>query len=601
MRRLRLAGQLPSDIFTIQLDSLRITGIGAEDMLNQDHLDLKSLLISHPVITVDHTGSGRAPGGSLNDRLSGLMKSFHLAELRVSDGELITKKPGGKSTRLPGIDITMTDILIDSTTKNDHSRFLFAKKARLSLRDFAFASTDGVYNYRIGKLEVNAEESELTATSISIRPRYSKGAWMKAMKTRKERFELAVPSARLDGVDWWLLVQDQRVFASSVVLRSPTVSIYLNRYAPEGGARAAGFPHQMLMRMPMKIDLQNVKISNGSIDYEEVNPLSGQSGTLILRGLNGTVTNVTNQKEAIAKNGWTRVRATASVMNKIHAQLGFDFDLRNYKSGNFSSTIAMGSFDGDVVNPVTEPLGMFHIKRGNVSSLSSKVSGNSMGASGDVQMLYQSLHITPLEKDRKHPGNIREAELYQFSSKCIVAEGRESDARQSSAHGSSICQTKPQIKLHESGLENNLHGHTEDYWRTGETGEPIRSSSSAFGHQFKIIRFGFPASCFCFIKLFRFCFVTCFQSTHSPCGLPIPDFSSFFFLISGSSAFAQYKVKGTVFRQLKALSHRIRYCSKYQWKNHDDRYSGPLRNQRRRKRLYLVFFPRQTDSKVCRA
>ena len=43
--------------------------------------------------------------------------------------------------------------------------------------------------------------------------------------------------------------------------------------------------------------------------------------------------------------------------------------------------------------------------------MSSEVSGNNSQASGKVLLLYTGLHVTPLEKDKKHPGELNKKNI----------------------------------------------------------------------------------------------------------------------------------------------------------------------------------------------
>jgi hypothetical protein len=57
----------------------------------------------------------------------------------------------------------MKDILVDSATRNDRSRFLFAKKASLSFKDYKAEMGKGQYNLAIAKVNVEVPEQKLTS------------------------------------------------------------------------------------------------------------------------------------------------------------------------------------------------------------------------------------------------------------------------------------------------------------------------------------------------------------------------------------------------------------------------------------------------------
>ena len=57
---------------------------------------------------------------------------------------------------------------------------------------------------------------------------------------------------------------------------------------------------------------------------------------------------------------------------------------------------------------------MFHIKRGRGKELTATISGNNAGASGKILLLYNDLHIIPLEKSSKTKNGLGKKNLTSF-------------------------------------------------------------------------------------------------------------------------------------------------------------------------------------------
>ena len=79
-------------------------------------------------------------------------------------------------------------------------------------------------------------------------------------------------------------------------------------------------------------------------------------------------------------------------------------------------------FDGKLINPVSEPFGMFSIKDGTLEELRSTVSGNNNSASGKVVFLYDDLDIAALEKDTDKPGGLDKKNVTSFMANAFLVK-----------------------------------------------------------------------------------------------------------------------------------------------------------------------------------
>jgi hypothetical protein len=100
-----------------------------------------------------------------------------------------------------------------------------------------------------------------------------------------------------------------------------------------------GFPHQLIMSLPLKINIEKLTVHNLDIVYEEHSKLSGQTGKVHVNNLHGTINNLTNLPDAIKRNQTTTVTAWGSFADVVPVSLKLNFDLANYKTGAFSAQV----------------------------------------------------------------------------------------------------------------------------------------------------------------------------------------------------------------------------------------------------------------------
>jgi hypothetical protein len=341
-------------------------------------------------------------------------KSISVHAIIINHGILINKDLSKKTEykRYNDINMHARNLLIDSITQYDKNRFLFAGEAELSCEDYEIRTPDNLYNFKIASISVNATKHTITANNVSLLPRYSREEFKKKVSSRKDYFDMKFPKVVLNNIDWWAFANNQNLSASEGDIYDASIKDYIDRSLPEGTAPADNFPSQLLMQSPLKIDVAKLNLHNMDIVYEEYNPDTKKSSNVYFDNMHGSIKNLTNLPATIKKNKKASFSGSCLFMRQIPAECNFQFDLSKYKTGEFSINIQVDTIDKAVLNPFTEPLGLFTIKRGTIHKASAHIEGNNSIAHGRMLMLYNDLHITPLKTDRDN--NLKKKSLVSF-------------------------------------------------------------------------------------------------------------------------------------------------------------------------------------------
>jgi hypothetical protein len=395
---------LPDAIFKIKTDSIWIDGLGLKDILSKDVIDVKSIHILQPTIEVYSQQQSSNRNGSsktLYQHLMNQMKHIGVGKVVIERGTLISHHPEKKpDTKFNDIAINLSDILIDSATQYDHNRFLFAKDAQLTMKDYAVPTSNHLYTFKVGTISIAATRQLLVAKNIKLEPHYSQDEFQNHIKTQLERYSINIPSMEFRNTNWWNLINNETLESDFASINSADISVYLDRRKTADGGMRKSFPHQLIMKLPLKVNIKKLDVGDLDLSYEEFSTLSKQKGKLEISNIHGTISNLTNLPRAIRRNHITTVKALGNFLKTTPAYLTLKFDLNNYKSGIFSAELKSGKgFDGTLVNSVSEPMGLFMVKKGRLKELTAYITGDNNKASGDVLMLYDDLHITPMKKD----------------------------------------------------------------------------------------------------------------------------------------------------------------------------------------------------------
>lgn len=392
-------GLAPNETYVLSFQKLEVIGINLDDAITEKTMDYKLVKLTNPVFEIyQGKSSNKEPKEDFTQRFLKEMKKLSLQNLVIEGGKIIIHRAGKKDNVLKNVSINMKDILIDSTTRNDKNRFFFAKEANLSFTDYKTVVGKGEYNLTVAKVNVQVPEQKVALSNLSLSLPLSKEQFSKKQKFSKEFYRLSFPSVTITDVNWWNLINEEAMIAKEINVNSGKLFVYLDRsLTPK--SKVGNFPQQLLMKLPMKINIERLKVNNLDLAYEEYNPVSQQSGTIKMDNVNLSIADVSNLNENKSKP--VTVDGTAMFMNKIPVKADFVFNRENHKSGKFTAHISFDKdFEGDLVNSFAMPMGLVKIEKGVLHKLTVNLKGDQLQASGDVTLAYKDLKLLLLEKDK---------------------------------------------------------------------------------------------------------------------------------------------------------------------------------------------------------
>ncbi len=127
--------------------------------------------------------------------------------------------------------------------------------------------------------------------------------------------------------------------------------------------------------------------------YKELSAKSKKTGELVFDHIEGTFTNVTNEKENFKKNNVMELNAACSFMDATMLHAIFKFNLAEADKGTFSVDAEMDTMDGRKLNDATEALGLFEINSARINKLKTHIDGENLQARGTLTFLYDDLKI----------------------------------------------------------------------------------------------------------------------------------------------------------------------------------------------------------------
>ena len=396
---LKAVGKDPGNVFSISFKNLSIDGINLDDAITSKTMDYKFIKVIDPVIEIRHHKTDQqGTSQQFSQNFLREMTKLSVKNLVIDNGRIVVYN-GDRKTQakeLHHVRLQMNDILIDSTTRESKDRFLFAKQARLSFRDFFVPTTGGLYNLKIDSVMIKAPEQSVSLTDLSLSSPYSREQFEAKQNFRKELYHLVFPSVTILNIDWWKLLNQEEVVADKIETNKGQLSIYLDRSLPPH-SKFGNFPNQLLMKIPVDINIRSLKMSGLDFTYEEHNPVSKQSGKIYIDNINLSVQHISNIEQKQMQP--VTAKGTALFMHKVSLTSDFNFSMNDYRSGKFSCSVKTGGFDGSLINSFAMPLGLLKIEDGTLQKAQASISGDQWKAHGNVLVLYKNLKLALLEKD----------------------------------------------------------------------------------------------------------------------------------------------------------------------------------------------------------
>lgn len=410
--------QAPNDIFDIYVDKISIDDIDVAALTANRDINLRKLFIDLPIVKVWHRKqSYNKPPDSTKTLYELISKDVGRIKvdtmlLRDVNFTYYNRKANNKPVHFEKVNFIFTDLLMDSITQYDQSRFLYAKDCRIGLKNYTLNTANGLYGLTAASLEIRTRDKVMELEKIRLRPNVSYDGFYARVKHQQDIFNLDANKLRFNQVAWWSLLAEESFMANNIELKGGSIKVYNDKsQTPDMRSKLGKFPHQLLAKVNFNILVDTVKISDLTVSYEELNPNSNRTGTVFFQNVSGVMTNITNNQERIRANSEWRVDADALFLGQAPLKASFIFDLNHIKNGNFSVQASIGALQQDRLNDILMPLALVKVNKVNVKSLDVSIHGDNYRASGMVKMLYNDLNVTAL---RLKGDSLKERALFSF-------------------------------------------------------------------------------------------------------------------------------------------------------------------------------------------
>jgi hypothetical protein len=328
-------------------------------------------------------------------------------------------------SELKEMNLSATDLLIDSATQNDKSRLLNCKDIVTELNNYTGKTSNGLYDYKIKYLKLSTQTSKLTIQGLQLEPAKTNIFFN---KSQSDRFTLNLDSLRLNNFDFLRYHKYRVLRASSLDLNGGILRVFGNPNQQKGPVtdKINTFPNRILRKVDADLGIDTVRLSHINVEYSEFNVDSKKTGTVTFNNTSGYFYNVTSNEKAIEKNNIITANLTSYFMNRGRLDVQFMFNLTD-KDAAFTYKGTLGPMSANKINQASVPLAMVKITSGDVKQFSFDIKANSKAFKGNVTLLYNDLKISLLKADTAHNQLKKQALMSIFANLFVIKRNNPDD------------------------------------------------------------------------------------------------------------------------------------------------------------------------------
>ncbi len=403
--RLKKRGLAPNNLVDLHIKRLVITHIHPFKLYFQHILDFGQIVVSAPEVHISYQLNHTKDTITTKDnrtvwqKISKSLHAVHIGNIFLNDVKFRYDDYSGNKvdiSTLKEMNLHANDLLIDSATQNDKSRFLYCRDIVAELNNYTGKTPNGLYTYTVKYLKLSSLTSQLTANDITLAPVKTNVFFD---RSRKDKYSAHLDSLQLNGFDFLTYHKYRKFAASNLVLDHGTFSLFSN---PNGiqteTDKIQSFPNVVLSTIKPDLKIDTVSVRHINVTYTELNKKSKQLGSISFNNTNGHFFNITNNKEALQKNNMCTVRLTSYFMNRGELSLVMGFNLTD-KDATYTYKGSLGQMDLKTINPATMTLAMVKINTGTLKQFTFDFKANRKIAHGKVIVLYNDLKVTVLKAD----------------------------------------------------------------------------------------------------------------------------------------------------------------------------------------------------------
>ncbi|WP_311949822.1 hypothetical protein [Mucilaginibacter terrae] len=404
-RRIKM-GIAPNNLYKLQVKRIVLKHIHPLKIYYEHKLDIGQIILSVPKLQVtyrrvsnkDTTATDRLTAWQ---RIQPLLKSIHIKQVMLNDVDFTYKDHSGNNLQvsaLKEVNLTGNDLIIDSLTQHDKSRFYYFKDLQIELNNVDQPlGKDSLYRLKLKQLNYSTLTSKLKAYQVAIKPSADSVFIKRGIRTQ---YHFDTDTFEVENFNLKRFNKFREIHATHVFINRGNFLVSANQSNPTlgKGNRIFTFPNAAIQRLKNDLKLDTIELQNINITYKGYGRKSHKQGSVAFNGTDGHIINVTNNVQALKKNDSMHIEVISRVMDMGPMHASINFNLTD-SARSYSYKGVVGYMELDRFNKATMPFALLKITSGRMDQMDFDIKGNQNVSTGKVKILYHDLKVHLLKMD----------------------------------------------------------------------------------------------------------------------------------------------------------------------------------------------------------
>lgn len=396
-------------VFRIQIPEIKISGLERNFSIFLDEIDLKSIVISQPEITLihhlsplQHKQSKGAKTNDAADKVQPVLKKITIGKFKMDKGKFANfdRLKNETLASLSNIDFDTEKFIIDLTGDSLNSFVQLFKNADLRIGGGHYPLENGMYDLRFGHFEHLAVDDKIILEGLRLIPKYDKVVFSEKLSHQTERMDLSIQSIIVRKPNLAIPGKIKTIEVQAVSISGIHLNAFRDKNLPIDMTHFPLLPQQALSALPIDLNIPVITITDANIVYEELPIGETKPGKASIRLSHAELVNVTNRPELIEKNGPMYWSIEGQLFDAAEFLLKVRFQ-PDITAANFQLAGSIGACNMDAFNVMTENAANLRINDGKLQKIDFDVVASDDIATGTLTMQYSDLSIVPLKKDKE--------------------------------------------------------------------------------------------------------------------------------------------------------------------------------------------------------
>ncbi len=330
---------------------------------------------------------------NLYEKTKKVFKKIDLSYIDIINAALKIKNKGNISkpiTNYANIYGSISNLFIDSLHTNDKNKFFNTSDISFLMKNYSTTINKGFYQVDIGEMGFSTGQQKIFAKAVVMNPVSSREELAKKAKTEVKLLYIDAPEININKPDFKSFITDKKIIAQSIDFIDLKLHSYKNKHFPLDSSIKSALPFEDLKQMKTYIKIDTLNVRDFYVGIELLGENSTHSSYLDITDINGSITNITNDKNLIDSGLVSKMIAHGKFMDEGILTASFRFPL-NSETGEYYYGGKLTRMKMELFNPLLENLYFVSIRDGVIDSLKFNISANDDYAVGNMKFVYHNL------------------------------------------------------------------------------------------------------------------------------------------------------------------------------------------------------------------